>query len=172
MSQESKKYKGVLAKRIKPRRPMLLAAALRSQDALRSTIAEHDREDREKLIELAAHYNIPVGPNFHYELLLALAREYVPGFQEETATGRKKKWTFEKQFELADDVDALVVAGDVNHGIDWATQQLAKSKKWAAFLSAKDGGTADPAEALRKAYYGAKEQLKILRELMKESEKY
>ena len=96
-----KNYEGPLRTPIKPRKPRLLAAALQGTDELTALVAEYSKEDLEKLLQLCSYYGIQNIPGMFYGLALALATEFVPGFQERVSRGRKTKWTFAKKLQLA-----------------------------------------------------------------------
>lgn len=76
--------------------------------------------------ELLQKYEISEGEDQWFELSLALAREYVPGFKMEVGPrGRKIKWTQEKLRQLYDDVqDKMQSSGKDSES--WACKQLTK----------------------------------------------
>lgn len=83
-------------------------------------------QDAVLMHELLQEYEISEGENQWFELSLALAREYVPGFQMEAGPrGRRKKWTREKLRQLYDDVQAKVQSSK-GKSANWACMQLTK----------------------------------------------
>lgn len=134
-------------------KPGLLASALRDDGSLAVHLKKRAEEDQSKLILLCQHFGIQASPFMFYELALALARELYP---EPKKRGRKTKWSWINQGMLVVEVERLVKPGDTAHGVDWACQQLAKREPWKSFLEIKESDITnpDPAEALRRIYYG------------------
>jgi hypothetical protein len=111
-------------------------------------------EDLGKLDALREHYGIEPGPHQYMALSLAMAREFVPGFQEEAKKGRPAKWDSVTKGILVVEVRRLVVPRTAQ-GPTWACKQLASQKHWADFLEGKDAAvilSTEPAEALRQIY--------------------
>ena len=154
---KKKKFTGQLAKKRKPRKEgELLAAGLRNnQDQLKEIISKRIQEDLEKLKLLCAHYGIQENDSMFYELSLALAEDFVPGFQEKIRSGTKLKWTFMKQIELCSAIELLV---DNSHSIDRACEILSNDEPWKSFLDSQESKNTnpDPGEALRQQYYALK----------------
>jgi hypothetical protein len=146
-----KKFHGPLGKRIKPR-----IVGLISSDETRSQKAqEWASEDFAKLRLLCKHYGIEENEGSFLALSLALARDFVEGFKEEEPVGRKTKWTDLNKGVLVVEVERLAVPGSKSKGVKWACAQLAKQRPWRDFVSSNEGTySSDPAEALRKTYFG------------------
>ncbi len=135
--------------------PALLAAGLRNDGTLGPLIEEQSREDGAKMLLLCQYFDIQSGPNMFYELALALAQKLYP---EHEKRGRKVKWTDFGKGILVAEVERITRTKNATRGVTWACKQLAKTEPWKSFLDRKDSSfdSADPAEALRKTYYGFK----------------
>ena len=159
---EKKKFTGKLRKKTKPRKSGFLAAALRDwgsdeKTASNELLKKLGEEDTEKLLLLGEHYKITKDQNadlYIYELCLHLARDFVPGFQEEVKRGAKKKWNYHEGEKLKAQINELKVKNP-GKSIVWACGILSKKSEWKSFLEAKDShiSSPDPQEALRQAYY-------------------
>lgn len=164
-----KKFEGALATPISPPRPGLLM----SDSELKKLPEEWGEEDSKKLILLCQHYDIRQNPNMFYKLALALAREFVGGFKECTPKGRHAKWTNLNRGALVVEIERQIESGpgDKNHGARWAATILARREPWKSFIESKDSQvtSADPAEAIRKAYFNFKDTpwTKVMRKAFK-----
>lgn len=164
-----KKFQGILAQPIEPR----VVGILTSDEEVTNLTEKWAAEDYAKLRELAKHYEIDDGPFWGLQLARALAREFVPGFQEKKSAGRKSKWTDWHKGALVVEIERLVIPNDPAHGIEWAANQLAKSEPWKSFIDKKDSeNSGDPGEALRKIYYAGKDlpTAKVMRNAFKYDE--
>ena len=61
-------------------------------DKLIPILKEHFKEDWEKLFLLCQEYDIAVDDHMFESLTFALARDFVPAFQEKKKRGPKSKW--------------------------------------------------------------------------------
>jgi len=113
-------------------------------------------EDDEKLRLLLKHYDVE--PLNFYSLALALARDFVPGFQEKVSRGRKIKWTDPVKAVLVVEIERLVIPNDPTHGVERAAIILSQREPWKSFLESKDTtqSSPSPAGALRAIYYDAR----------------
>ena len=109
-----------------------------------------------KLDQLLMHYGVT---NFDYKALaLAMARDFVPGFQAKKRRGRPRKWnpwTHGVLYaEISRKIREHVLPADA---IGDAAKMLSEQLRWSKFISHVQGSgiDADPAETLRKAYYAA-----------------
>ena len=157
-----KNYEGPLRTPIKPRKPRLLAAALQGTDELTALVAEYSKEDLEKLLQLCSYYGIQNSPGMFYGLALALATEFVPGFQEKVTRGRDVKWSFSRMQQVHDAIERLVDPSDRAKTLKWAAKQVANCKQYKDFVSSKESANSspDPAEVMRKIYYEFKRRVK------------
>ena len=149
MSDTKKEFKGVLAEPISPRRFPLLATEAENEEAA----ALFAQEDSDKLLALMEHYGITYGPSGFYLLALALARQFVPGFQEKKKVGRKTKWDDHVRATLVVEIERVLEKKSAG-SIDWASTTLCKRDPWRSFVGSKDGtNRLDPAEVLRTQYF-------------------
>ncbi len=90
-----------------------------------------------------------------YRLALALARDFVPGFQEQKRRGARSKWTPFNKAALVVEIERIVWSDDRTHGVKWAAMQLAKDEPWRSFIKERESDytSPDPTEVLRKMYY-------------------
>jgi hypothetical protein len=146
----AKKFKGELARPIKPRDIPLLTG----EAEMRELAAGWTIEDFQRLLLLCEHYGIPIDARMFPKLALHLARDFVPGFQEERPRGRKSKWKELNMGALVVEIERLVQPGDDVHGVSWAAVVLAKKEPWKSFLA----DAKDPAELIRHVYYGFKDK--------------
>ncbi len=159
----AKKFTGELAKKRKRR----MVGLLDSDPRRLQLEAEWQDEDNRKLVLLFEHYGTPFG-NFP-RLCLAMAEDFVPGFQDAKASGRPEKWNAWVAGVLVVEMERKIVKGDATKGISWAATQLAKQPHWKAFIEVRDGkGTLgpNPAEVLRTKYteWKSKKFAKVLRD--------
>jgi hypothetical protein len=119
-----------------------------------------------KLDLLCKHYSIDCDdPNRDLLLALALAGDFVPGFQVEAVKPKKGRPTFWTSGRTA----ALVIQMSYemrtrNHGARDAAKQLAKRKPWKQLLE-QSGAVDDPGEVLRARYQKASANEKRIAEI-------
>jgi hypothetical protein len=149
-----KTFKDALAQPRPPRRVSLLA----SEEDRQKQYAAWAAEDLGKLSALCDHYGIASGPNQYMFLAIELAKEVVPGFQEQKKKGRPRKWTTIAKSILVVEVRRFIA--ETNKDATAACKTLAAKQPWTSFLDEKDTertlGT-DPAEALRQIYQNFKD---------------
>jgi hypothetical protein len=159
-----KKFKGKLAARIEPR---LLGGVLFPDDEEEEKIRKWNEEDNEKIQLLMEHYGVEAGPNSFKFLVLALARDFVPGFQEKRKKGRKTKWTVHRKGLLTVEIERLIENNKAK-GVSEAAKVLSKIEPWSSFLEEKisNESTPDPQEVLRNMYFESKDETwaKVARE--------
>jgi hypothetical protein len=153
-SMPKKTFKDALAQPVPSRRVSLLA----SEEDRQKQYAAWAAEDLGKLSSLCDHYGIAPGPNQYMFLALELAREFVPGLQEQKRKGRPTKWTTVTKSILVVEVRRLIA--ETSRGPTSACKTLAAKQPWSLFVDEKDAertlGT-DPAEALRQIYQSFKD---------------
>lgn len=171
-----KKMTGRLSAPIEITRPHLLAAylleatsddaAARAKALLKESISEVDG----KINALAIHYGIesPVDVDStkvasqYRALLIALASDFIPGFNEAVKKGRPSKWsTVAGQFLVAD-MDRHIVLGDTTKGVAYASAQCAKRAHWKLYVGEVDSVE----ETLRKGYEAATKYVVTLPETL------
>lgn len=147
-----KTFSGVLGTPISPR-PVLLSY-LHNEAKFMKFLNANAEEDANKLRLLCQHYDILEGAQMFRALSLALAREFVPGFQERKALGRPSKWTMLNKGALVVEIERLTERAGTARRVSWAAKQLAKREPWKSFIESKETGQTnpDPAEVLRNAY--------------------
>jgi hypothetical protein len=155
---KKRKYKGKLAKKIDAR----IVGLLDSEEIIDAKLQAWEGEDWEKILLLCEELNVATDDHMWPNLVIALAREYVPGFQTKTRPGRKTKWTDSRIGLLVVETERL--SRMLECTIEVAADELAKRKPWCDFLEIKEKGplaetTHDPGEALRKKYYESKNSL-------------
>lgn len=136
-------------------------AALNHDQPELDRLDEEDRKERlEKLKLLCLHYNIKPTKFVFYELSLALAKDFVKGFQEENPRGAKNKWDYVTEMEFMEEAEKHIDPGNPSKGVSYAMKTLIKKEPWKSFVSSKDSSdtSPNPAEALRKVYYRCKKQ--------------
>lgn len=137
----------------KPLEALKVAPHLSDEYNLRR-ISSRVLEEMAKLEMLREHYGIPAGPSASAQFALALAREYIPGFQERRSRGRPSSWT---------SAEIMTLAGEMRRELDngaesktAAARNIATHDPWKTYLATrkwKRGGVApDPGEAVRKQY--------------------
>ncbi len=144
---KKRKFKGKLAERVDPRRVGLLS----TEEYAKKQFAKWTDEDREKLLLLCDEFGVKTN-NFMFEnLALALAREYVPGFQEKRKTGTKTKWTQWRLGMLV--VELERIREDRGCSVLDAASILSRLEPWASFSKARESHlTPDKAMSLKKQY--------------------
>jgi hypothetical protein len=123
---------------------------------IREQMAKWAEEDHQKLLLLCEHYGIattPISAFTFYYLTMRLARDFVPGFQDEQPKGRKSKWHPGNMGALVVEVERLVHPGDDFHGVSWAAGILAKKEPWKSFLADSE----DRAALISRLYYEFKD---------------
>lgn len=109
---------------------------------------------------LCQHYGIPEGPDKYLHLSLALARDFVPAFQERNPRGRQAKWTALSRGALVVEIERCIAnAGEPRRSVRWAAEQLAQREPWQSCITSLQTGRTrpNPAEALRRQYFKAKD---------------
>lgn len=151
----ARKFTGALGQKISKRRIGLLV----SDSERDEKIAEWVADDFRKLDLLADHYGLPHGD--YCQLALTLAREFVPGFQQQNPK-QPDLWTEFVQALLIVEIERKVVKGSRDRGVSWACKTLLKSEPWKSALreSREESAFGDPSAArqatMRQAYYAAK----------------
>jgi hypothetical protein len=120
------------------------AERLSGNDGLHQAFFE---EQLRKMSVLCEYYGIPPGAGQWYGLALALARELYPVPKKKGRT----KWHRLAIMALVVEIERLAAdPDDPARGAAWAAKQLATREPWRSFMN----GNLDAAEALRKAYFG------------------
>ena len=154
MAREKKKFSGPLAE---PMRPVIKGIIARVQNDPYNT-------PDAKLKLLCERYKIKPDRSQYSELALSLAFDLVPGFQEKTKRGTKRKWTEWSGACLVVEIERLIGnAENQTKGISWATTKLSKREPWESFVNSKNPYYI--AGALRQQYYSFrnKEYIDIFR---------
>ncbi len=155
-----KKKFGLALEKLEEHMPPLKTGLLMDDDAVAKALAEHSAIEGQKLIMLLMHYGLEFGD--YRGLSLALAREFLNGFKEATPMGRKVKWTNHILGILFVEIErkriGVGLTGKKNTPEIY--KAVASQAPWNSFLETVwgDGITSDPAEAIRKAYFKAKEK--------------
>lgn len=146
-----KKFKGKLSKRIEPR----VANYLLPANRLDPILEKHREEDAEKIALLCVEYDIPPDNFMFFRLSLALAREFIPGFQEKKKRGTKVKWNTSRHGVLVVEIEKI--RDEQNYSVTEAARKLALRQPWRDFLDARERGDPlkDAGEALRRQYNNA-----------------
>lgn len=121
-----------------------------SIDRVRKQLEQRECEKFHKLHKLCDHFSIDRNdPQLWYRLSLALAEEHVPGFQERSKPGAKRKWTDSRKLELKEAVDRKIEGAGKSRvkGVTWACRNLAKQERWETLAKGKN-----PVEVLRHTY--------------------
>ncbi|MCE7999084.1 MAG: hypothetical protein HEP70_09520 [Rhodobiaceae bacterium] len=150
---KKRKFSGALAEPLEPPRWSGLLDEEENKNAWSSWQATRLR----KLEVLKAHYGIE--EQGYLELSLALATEFVPGFQPKTRMGRPKKWTsIVRGYLYADAMHLLSENNLPETAISEIAEQVARLPHWQDFLEKIDatGISSSPAEAIRTQFYEAK----------------
>ena len=100
-----RKFQGMLAERREPRQ---IYNYLMPLDMRRQLYKKWQDEDWEKLMLLCEVYEVPVDGHVYLNLCLALAQDFIPGFQEKQKTGPKQKWTPNHDSVLLVDMEKLI----------------------------------------------------------------
>ena len=119
--------------------------------SFKATLEQH------KLKILAMHYGLE--EDDYRGISLALAREFLKGFQVKKLRGADKKWTPAILGILFVEVEReRKKNSEKKDKLISACTKVAKQSHWASILSKKEGKNIsnDPGEAIRKAYYKAK----------------
>jgi hypothetical protein len=153
MTKKKKVYGNELDEPLEPMQIGLLA----HDDDRAPKISERVKEESRRLDLLSEHYGLDQGD--YFALALALAREFVPGLQDKKrGRGAPKKWGEIEMALLYADVQRTIEERQLSStDVREACQHLAQSPAWSAFVGRSEGKNrdADPAEALRSAYYAA-----------------
>lgn len=116
-------------------------------------------EERARTIALAENLGIPDDWARWYLVALHLARQQVPELMEAKPEGAPKRWHPWAHALLAVSIERHMAAGKTERE---AADALARSDHWRTFVGKKNMGvardTADPGEALRRAYSDAKKE--------------
>jgi len=152
-----KKFKGKLAARIEPR---LFGGVLFPDDEEEEKLRKWNEEDNEKIQLLMEHYGIEAGPYSFKFLVLALARDFVPGFKEKKIKGRPIKWTTTRKGYLTVEIERLIDNNKAK-GVKDAAKLLSQVEPWSSFLDEKvsNESTPDPQEVLRSMYFESKGEI-------------
>lgn len=144
----ARKFRGRLAKRVAPRRVNLLLSPAAQEEVVDQWL----REDQEKMLLLCKEYEIEPNKHMYENLCYALARDFVPGFQEKKKTGRTGKWSLDHELCLLIDIDQHVAEHGVS--ITEAARFFASRNPWKSFLEPRDKfePMPNPGEALRRKY--------------------
>lgn len=120
-------------------------------------IAERAEIESHKINLLWDHYGLEVG-NYH-SLVLELARDFVPGFSEETPRGRPIKWDLPAKGFLYIEVERMKsqLAGHEDDMRRVCTL-VSELPRWRDFISHIEGVNRDPdpAETVRKIYFNTR----------------
>lgn len=159
-------FSGKLAQPLKNREREYLAAALRDdQKAFDKISIEANKELTEKFNLLCQHYGISTQnkPDMvFYELFMALATSYVPGYQiekQKVKKGAKTKWTPIRLQEVYDEVNE-VQAKNPKHTVVSACKVISRRKRWKSFIGSASKDASNPAETIRQEYYKYKRNSK------------
>jgi len=142
MARKKKKFSGPLAE---PMRPLIKGIVAQLQN---DPYNSYDA----KLKLLCEYYKIKPDRSQYSELALSLAIDFVPGFQEKTKRGTKRKWTEWSGACLVVEIERLI--GNTENqtkSISGAANKLSKREPWESFVNSKDPYYR--AEALRQQYY-------------------
>lgn len=121
-------------------------------------IKERSQDFEERLGLLCEHYNIEIKGQSWLPLVLAMAKDFVPGFQEKQKRGRKKKWDHFTRGVLVVEVDRLLKENP-NKSMLWACNRLSSEYPWNLFVVEKEGAlSATPGGVLTNEYYKADER--------------
>lgn len=167
MGKTSKEFEGILKTPRTVTDWVVYGAFLRAEDDPEKLEEAHqlsqrfETETRQKIDALAEHFYVespnvadPIAALSAYrELLLALATEFVPGFQGPPTKGRPSKWKFLPGLMLVLDMERHISPNDPTRGIDYAAAVCARKPYWAEFVESKDDAVkSSVADALKKAY--------------------
>lgn len=143
-----KKFTGKLAERHGSRR----IGPLASQEYMREKFSEWSNEDWETILLLCEKYGVSTDDQMWMKLAIALARDFVPGFQPKNQPGKKTKWTDWHKSILVIELERVV--SDRDCSIEHAAEVLSTSEPWYGFLEARDKFDPVPnrSETLRKIY--------------------
>lgn len=150
-----KKFGGPLDEPLKP----ILVSLLLDEERQKAEFAQRAAEEDAKLRLLAHHYGVPEGLLGYKALVLAIARDFIRGFQEPKPRGRKSKWNNLTLGALYVEIQRVIIAQRLTKNpIVMAARVLAGQEHWIAFLDTVEGTniSSDPTEALRRAYFIAK----------------
>ena len=114
----------------------------------------YDQEIEKKLTLLFEHYNIFEGVQLDRwrELAIALAKDFVPGFQW-NKKGAPRKWKEENLAFLVIDFEHIKTTKNLKSEVLIA-KELAKREPWKTFIQQKEapGISPNPSEVLRQLY--------------------
>lgn len=155
MAKKNLKWKGDLSVPLKTK----VLGPLARPEAAECAMSARWAEINPKLDRLLDHYEIKRdNPQSWFLLSLALAEEFIPGFQEAKSKGRAVKWGMFERGILVVELDRVKKAKTLS--IKAAAGVLAKQEPWRSAVSQWEEGKAtlgpDAAEALRRVYTAAK----------------
>ena len=138
------------------KRSHIAVGPLAATDTAKAAAQVRIDDEYSSVRNLAEEYEIADSESFWMDLAIALARDFVPAFQEKSRPGPKLKWTEMRKSTLVVELDRLARALECT--VEEAADELAKRKPWIHFLQTKDRfeESPDPGEALRKIYYQSK----------------
>jgi hypothetical protein len=129
---------------------------LATEEGAKKIWRDQSEDEWNSVRQLCDEYGIEYDDNFWMNLAVALARDFVPAFQDKTRPGPKQKWTDHRRGILVVEIERIKTSQSIS--IEDAADELAKKEPWKNFIQIKQKGSdpdtsPDPGETLRHAYY-------------------
>jgi hypothetical protein len=134
---------------------------LASDEKARDAVKIQSDDEWKSILQLCDEYEVRIDDDLWMNLALALARDFVPAFQERKRPGPKTKWNSYRCGILVVEIERLVESHALS--IEAAADLLATMRPWKQNIQVKDkmvassddleGVTPDAGEALRHIYF-------------------
>lgn len=147
----AKKFKGVLGENIIPPKPTgIIRSAMpnAAKSHLTTELLRISVARVAKLDLLAEDYGIPLTGTHYFELAMALAEEFVPGFSIAEPKGRPKRWPDLLRGALVVEMREIIESETKGKGPEYAARVLSKKLPWRDMVEELE----NPVQALLSVY--------------------